>query len=66
VSQDPTWSQSALPLNVNQHSKELRWLVKVGVFSQSKWLLKNPLAVHENPRGAMALCLPLPTPVLGP
>jgi len=44
--QVPTCPQSPLPLNVYQRSKELSWLVRVGMFSQSECLLlKNTLAV---------------------
>jgi len=35
----------SLPLNVNQLSKEIRWLVRVGMFSQNECLVKNTLAV---------------------
>jgi len=45
-------------LNVNQFSKEIRWLVRVGMLSQNECLVKNSLAVscvkihgcHGNPR----------------
>jgi len=43
--QVPTWPSSLLPHNVNQRSKELRWLVRVGMFSENDCLLKNVLAV---------------------
>jgi len=33
-----------LPLNANQSSKKLRWLVKVGMFSQNERFLKSTLA----------------------
>jgi len=36
---------SLLPFNVNQRSKELRWLVTVGVFSQKECLVKNTIVV---------------------
>jgi len=36
--------QSLFPINVNQHSKELRWLVRAGKLLQSECLLKNTLA----------------------
>jgi len=39
--QAPTWPWSPVPPNLNQSNKELRELVKVGMFSQSECLLKN-------------------------
>jgi len=36
-----------MPLNINLRGKELRWLVKVGMFSQSECLLKNTSAVSS-------------------
>jgi len=38
------WSLS-LPLNVKQRSNELRWLVRVGMFSQNECLLQNSLEI---------------------
>jgi len=43
--QTPTCPQSPLPLKVNHHSKVLRWLVKVGMLTQSEYFLESTLAV---------------------
>jgi len=62
--QPPTCSQSPLFLTVNQHSKELRWLVRVGnwnVFTKRGLVEKHISDImYENPRGGP--CPPLPTP----
>jgi len=55
----------ALPLNVNQRSRELRWLVRVGMFSQNECLLKNTLVVScMKIQDYAPPCLFLPTPML--
>jgi len=49
--QVPTWPKLPLPLNVKQHSKELRCLMRAGTFSQNECLLKNINGImYENPR----------------
>jgi len=55
-----------LPLNVNQLSKEIRWLVRVGMFSQNECLVREKHIsgiMCENPRRPRSL-FPLPTPIL--
>jgi len=38
-----------LPLSINQRSRELRWLVRVGLFLKYECLLKNTLADQGPP-----------------